>query len=123
MRRIARLSVAAVLASAAFLAPAGSDAQSRHRARPMPQPWDVFVSEGRGCYWAHGAMTCSRFCYQEVDGRRYCNARSRHAFPQALPYYWAQQHGGRPEDYRPRVEVAPDYRGRRWHPAPRRDVD
>ena len=68
-------------------------------------------------------MTCSRFCYLEIDGRRYCTERSEQAFPQALPYYWAQQYGGRPERYRPRVEVAPDYRGRRHIPAPRLYVD
>lgn len=105
-----------------LLASAAADAGRRHRA-PPPHPDDVFVAEGRGCYWARGAMTCSRFCYLEADGRRYCQPRSAHAFPQALPNYWAQQYGGRPERYRPRVEVAPDYRGRPWVLAPRRDVD
>lgn len=99
-----------------------AEAGRRHRA-PPPSPDDIFVAEGRGCYWARGTMSCSRFCYLEVDGRRYCQPRSDHAFPQALPYYWAQKYGGRPERYRPRVEVAPDYRGRPWIVAPRLDVD
>lgn len=108
------------LMAAALATPADA---GRRRGAPPPSPDDVFVAEGRGCTWSHGAMTCSRHCYLEVDGRRYCTTRSRDAFPQALPYYWAQQYGGRPERYRPRVEVAPDYRGRPWHVAPRRDVD
>lgn len=122
-RRAARaLRAFAVLgALATAFAATTADAGRRHRA--PPQPDDVFVAEGRGCYWARGAMTCSRFCYLEVDGRRYCQPRSDRAFPQALPYFWAQQYGGRPERYRPRVEVAPDYRGRPWVVAPRRDVD
>lgn len=118
-RGVRALAVLGALATA--FAATTADAGRRHRAPPHPD--DVFVSEGRGCYWARGAMTCSRFCYLEVDGRRYCQPRSEHAFPQALPYYWAQQYGGRPERYRPRVEVAPDYRGRPWVVAPRRDVD
>lgn len=124
-RRAATAARVIMVCAALLTLLAGTEAEAgrRHRASPPPQPDDVFVAEGRGCYWARGAMTCSRFCYLEADGRRYCQPRSAHAFPQALPYYWAQQYGGRPERYRPRVEVAPDYRGRPWVIAPRRDVD
>ncbi|PPD28022.1 MAG: hypothetical protein CTY20_11785 [Hyphomicrobium sp.] len=100
-----------------------ANADRGQRTLRAPSPDDVFVSEGRGCYWSRGTMTCSRFCYLEIDGRRYCTERSEQAFPQALPYFWAGQYGGRPERYRPRVEVAPDYRGRRHIPAPRLDVE
>lgn len=100
-----------------------ADAGRRERLPPPPSPDDVFVAEGRGCTWWRGELSCSRYCYLELDGRRYCHERSSRAFPQALPYYWAQQYGGRPGRYRPRVEVAPDYRGRPWIPAPRIDVD
>ena len=112
----------AVLALASVTLALGSPAEAGRR-RPPPGPDDTFVAEGRGCYWHRGAMTCSRFCYIEVDGRRYCGTRSGQAYPQALPYYWAQQYGGRGGHYRPRVEVSPDYRGRPWVVAPRRDVD
>jgi hypothetical protein len=99
------------------------DAEAGTRYARAPQPDDVYVAEGRGCYWYRGAMTCSRYCYLEVDGRRYCRERSSEAFPQHLGYYWSQMYGGRPDRWRPPVEVAPDYRGRRWINAPRRDVD
>lgn len=117
-RLVALAAVSGLVAASVAPAEAG-----RRRAAPPPTPDDVYVAEGRGCTWSRGAMTCSRYCYMEVDGRRYCHPRSGAAFPQALPYFWAERYGGRPERYRPRVEVAPDYRGRPWVPAPRRDVD
>ncbi len=49
--------------------------------------------EGIGCYWERGRQYCSRYCYVEVDGRRYCRERARDAHAQApigetiiLPY-------------------------------------
>lgn len=42
--------------------------------------------EGRGCYWMRQRLYCARYCYVEVDGRRYCRERARWAYPQA-PYY------------------------------------
>ncbi len=98
-------------------------ADAARRGQGLPHPDDVFVAEGRGCYWARGAMTCSRFCYLEIDGRRYCHNRSDQAFPQHLGHFWSQIYGGSPRRYRPAVEVSPDYRGRRWNNAPRRDLD
>ena len=38
--------------------------------------------EGIGCYWKLGRRFCSRYCYWEVDGRRYCHIREREAYPQ-----------------------------------------
>ncbi len=39
--------------------------------------------EARGCYWYRGRRSCSRYCYVEVDGRRFCRERHREAYPQA----------------------------------------
>lgn len=112
----------ALVTAIATLAAATAEAGPR-RGSPIPRPDDVFVAEGKGCTWFKGEMSCPRFCYLEVDGRRYCHERSAQAFPQHLGYYWSQMYGGDPRRWRPRVEVDPDYRGRRWINAPRRDVD
>lgn len=42
----------------------------------MPEP------EGVACYWKHGRSYCSRYCYREVNGRRYCEIDERQAYPQ-----------------------------------------
>ena len=39
-------------------------------------------TEAVGCYWKHGRQFCSRYCYWEVNGRRYCHDRAREAYPQ-----------------------------------------
>ena len=39
-------------------------------------------TEGVGCYWKRGRRFCSRYCYWEVNGRRYCHVREREAYPQ-----------------------------------------
>lgn len=36
-----------------------------------------------GCYWDRGERYCSRYCYIEVNGHRYCHQRRREAVPQA----------------------------------------
>lgn len=41
------------------------------------------AGEGIGCYWERGRQFCSRYCYVEVDGRRYCTERARDAHSQA----------------------------------------
>ena len=35
-----------------------------------------------GCYWKLRRQYCSRYCYYEVNGRRYCHNRAREAYPQ-----------------------------------------
>ena len=40
--------------------------------------------EGIGCTWYRQRMTCSRYCYIEVDGHRFCRERAREAHSQAL---------------------------------------
>jgi hypothetical protein len=36
-----------------------------------------------GCYWNRGRRYCSRYCYIEANGHRYCNQRESEAVPQA----------------------------------------
>jgi hypothetical protein len=48
-------------------------------APPAPLP------QGVGCYWHRGVHYCNRYCYQEVDGYRFCQPRLRDATSQAPP--------------------------------------
>lgn len=38
--------------------------------------------EAVGCYWKLGRQYCARYCYYEVNGRRYCHRRLDEAYPQ-----------------------------------------
>ena len=40
--------------------------------------------EGRGCVWYRQRLDCSRYCYWEVNGKRYCRERAREAYPQGI---------------------------------------
>lgn len=46
-----------------------------------------FWGDQRGCYWRRGTRFCSRYCYWEVDGRRYCHEKERVAHPQGDPWF------------------------------------
>jgi len=50
--------------------------------QPVYEWWDQ-VPEGRGCYWVRQRQYCGRYCYTEVDGRRFCREHARDAHPQA----------------------------------------
>ena len=39
--------------------------------------------EGVGCYFERGRTFCSRYCYVEVDGHRFCRHRTHEAYSQA----------------------------------------
>jgi hypothetical protein len=39
-------------------------------------------AEPVGCYWSEGHRYCSRYCYWDVDGFRYCRESQELAFPQ-----------------------------------------
>lgn len=41
------------------------------------------AQEQVGCYWYRQRQYCSRYCYWEVNGRRYCREREREAYSQA----------------------------------------
>ena len=44
------------------------------------------TSYAKGCYWRRGVRYCSSYCYQEINGNRYCNQRESEAVPQGNPY-------------------------------------
>jgi hypothetical protein len=64
-----------VLAGLTAPASAGGKLRAEELARP--------VVYAEGCYWHRGERYCSRYCYIEVNGRRYCHKRRREAVPQA----------------------------------------
>lgn len=77
-----RTIVLAVLAASAVLASLSgfaTVARADPRVRYLPPP------QGVGCYFYHGVRYCSRYCYWEVDGYRYCHRRPEEAVSQA-PY-------------------------------------
>ncbi len=41
------------------------------------------VVYAEGCYWHRGERYCSRYCYVEINGHRYCHHRRSQAVPQA----------------------------------------
>ncbi len=47
--------------------------------------------EGVGCVWYRQRLDCSRYCYWEVNGRRYCRERERGAHAQGFieEYFYA----------------------------------
>jgi hypothetical protein len=61
------------------LLPLPAEAGSSYGARIEQLP------EGQGCYWFHGHLYCSRYCYWEIDGYRYCQRRLDNAVSQAPP--------------------------------------
>jgi|SRR5688572_6635322 hypothetical protein len=40
----------------------------------------------RGCYWRRGERYCSQYCYEEINGKHYCNTRESEAVPQGDPF-------------------------------------
>ncbi len=79
--------VSLISAALLVLTPAAWTGQAQAEGRyRVPYQTPHAGPEGRGCYWMRQRLYCSRYCYVEVDGRRYCRERSRWAYPQA-PYY------------------------------------
>ncbi len=60
-----------------------AEAQDRYQ---VPYVTPHAGPEGRGCYWMRQRLYCARYCYIEIDGRRYCQERARWAYPQAPEY-------------------------------------
>ena len=84
--RIKTVLLGALLLSAAGPVQAGDWNRGPHeewRRRSHEVPGYDHAPEARGCYWHRQRQYCSRYCYVEVDGRRFCQERQRHAFPQA----------------------------------------
>lgn len=77
MRMHSVWALGALLAASTLLPDA---AQAGPRGEP---PGLTFQQGGVGCYWYRGRRHCSRYCYLEVDGIRYCQRRERDAVSQA----------------------------------------
>lgn len=74
------LAIAVLLLAAALVAPV--------RAHDPAHP-DFVVTPGPeagGCYFSRGRMFCGRYCYWEINGKRYCQPRASRAFPQGEIY-------------------------------------
>ncbi len=59
------------------------DASAQYRRYRGPQAVDLPPTEGKGCYFERGEVYCGSYCYWEVNGKRYCQSRLRHAHSQA----------------------------------------
>jgi hypothetical protein len=72
--------LAVTIAMAGFAAASAADAHRLAR----PYYWDG--PEASGCYFSRGEMFCGRYCYIEINGKRYCQQRERNAYPQGEVY-------------------------------------
>lgn len=73
-----RAAIAVVLLAATAAGPA--EAQVRR----LPERVAVLPAGERiGCYWYRQREYCSRYCYWEINGKRYCRERERDAWSQA----------------------------------------
>jgi hypothetical protein len=62
-----------------------SPALAQHAPRvDRTMPMAIGQTEGVGCVWYRQRLDCSRYCYVEVNGKRYCREREREAYPQGL---------------------------------------
>jgi hypothetical protein len=58
---------------------------AQHGPRVAREPAVVLSeTQGVGCVWYRQRLDCSRYCYVEVNGKRYCREREREAHPQGL---------------------------------------
>lgn len=73
--------LAVVLCSAAAVASDMTPPRDGHVVAPG------FWGDQRGCYWRRGVRICSRYCYWEADGRRYCQDHERAAHPTGDPWF------------------------------------
>lgn len=68
-------------AFALLLLASGLDAAAGTPSRRVPV--QTFQQGGVGCYWYRGREFCSRYCYLEINNKRYCVERERNAVSQA----------------------------------------
>lgn len=71
--------VVALVVALLFVGAFEAQAQAPRRKLPV----QTFQEGGVGCYWYRGRHLCARYCYLEVDGKRYCVDREREARSQA----------------------------------------
>lgn len=67
-----------LLLSAACFMPLPLHCEPYHPAPPPPPG----PAERVGCYWMGGEEYCTRYCYWEVNGKRYCREKEFLAVPQ-----------------------------------------
>lgn len=79
--------VAMMTLLAASCAASASDMTIDRRGQGQAAQQQGYWGDQRGCYWRRGERFCSRYCYWEVDGRRYCQDRERLAHPQGDPWF------------------------------------
>jgi hypothetical protein len=80
MTRFFAVTIALAGALAGFAVASAADA---HRWE-HPYTWDG--PEASGCYFSRGEKFCGRYCYIEINGKRYCQPRERNAYPQGEVY-------------------------------------
>lgn len=97
-RRYALLSLLALGALGPVVAVAQAGGDGVEFIAPLP------LTEGRGCYYDRGEEYCGAYCYWEINGKRYCTQRLRHAHSQASPQHEYQAEP-RPYRYQPRYEI------------------
>ena len=76
-----RIAIALAILSSPLSAAQAEGPYRAYRAYAAPEP--IVTTEAGGCYWYRQRQYCSRYCYVEVNGQRYCREREREAFPQA----------------------------------------
>ena len=79
-----RLHKSLLLTAAIALAGVTSLATAGPRRGP-PRILEERALEAAGCYFYRGRQFCGRYCYYEINGRRYCQRREREAHTQADP--------------------------------------
>lgn len=86
MKRLAVATLSAAALFAAGLFTAGLFAGPVLAGEPQPYVVGDPGPEAAGCYFSRGHMYCGRYCYWEINGRRYCQRRARDAYPQGDVY-------------------------------------
>jgi hypothetical protein len=88
----AAAAVTAMGLTAANTASAHESRLNRQAYAPAAHAVVLPPAEGIGCFWHLGHRSCSRYCYWEVDGFRYCTTHERDAHTQTI-HPFAQHHG------------------------------
>jgi hypothetical protein len=84
--QISRLAMTRLFAAAlALVGLSLVDPASAHRLH-RSYAWAMDGPEASGCYFSRGHMFCGRYCYTEINGKRYCQPRERDAYPQGEFY-------------------------------------
>jgi hypothetical protein len=69
----------------ALLLPAAAHEQRPWRTNPVVLAAPVDPVHGVGCYWHRHTVFCSRYCFWQPDGRRYCVRREHDARREHVP--------------------------------------